>query len=78
MRPRVRREDSGRRFAEEPAKLDLIAAFLPLIPAIFAEVAVGPDLGMVRTRRIVAVYDVGKVINQELARSQSSAASFGA
>jgi xanthine dehydrogenase YagR molybdenum-binding subunit len=25
---------------------------------------------MVRTRRIVAVYDVGKVINQKLARSQ--------
>ncbi|MGH9515416.1 MAG: xanthine dehydrogenase family protein molybdopterin-binding subunit [Terriglobales bacterium] len=38
--------------------------------AIFAEVAVDPDLGMVRTRRIVAVYDVGKVINEKLARSQ--------
>jgi xanthine dehydrogenase YagR molybdenum-binding subunit len=38
--------------------------------AIFAEVAVDPDLGMVRTRRIVAVYDVGKVINQKLAHSQ--------
>lgn len=38
--------------------------------AIFAEVAVDPDLGMVRTRRIVAVYDVGRVINQKLARSQ--------
>lgn len=38
--------------------------------AIFAEVAVDSDLGMVRTRRIVAVYDVGKVINEKLARSQ--------
>lgn len=38
--------------------------------AIFAEVAVDPDLGMVRTRRIIAVYDVGKVINEKLARSQ--------
>jgi xanthine dehydrogenase YagR molybdenum-binding subunit len=38
--------------------------------AVFAEVAVDPDLGMVRTRRIVAVYDVGKVINEKLARSQ--------
>ncbi|HEX3739019.1 MAG TPA: xanthine dehydrogenase family protein molybdopterin-binding subunit [Terriglobales bacterium] len=38
--------------------------------AIFAEVAVDPDVSMVRTRRIVAVYDVGKVINQKLARSQ--------
>jgi xanthine dehydrogenase YagR molybdenum-binding subunit len=38
--------------------------------AIFAEVVVDPDLGMVRTRRIVAVYDVGKVINEKLARSQ--------
>jgi xanthine dehydrogenase YagR molybdenum-binding subunit len=38
--------------------------------AVFAEVAVDPNLGMVRTRRIVAVFDVGKVINEKLARSQ--------
>jgi xanthine dehydrogenase YagR molybdenum-binding subunit len=38
--------------------------------AVFAEVAVDPDLGMVRTRRIVAVFDVGKIMNEKLARSQ--------
>jgi xanthine dehydrogenase YagR molybdenum-binding subunit len=38
--------------------------------AIFAEVTVDPDLGMVRVRRVVAVYDVGKIINEKLAKSQ--------
>lgn len=38
--------------------------------AIFAEVMVDPDLGTVRTRRIVAVYDVGKIMNEKLAKSQ--------
>ena len=38
--------------------------------AIFAEVGVQPEIGMVRVRRIVAVYDVGKIINEKLARSQ--------
>jgi xanthine dehydrogenase YagR molybdenum-binding subunit len=38
--------------------------------AVFAEVAVDPDLGMVRTRRVAAVFDVGKIINEKLARSQ--------
>jgi xanthine dehydrogenase YagR molybdenum-binding subunit len=38
--------------------------------AVFAEVAVDPDLGMIRTRRIVAVFDVGKIMNEKLARSQ--------
>lgn len=38
--------------------------------AVFAEVAVDPDLGIIRTRRIVAVYDVGKIVNQKLAKSQ--------
>ncbi|HZU32066.1 MAG TPA: xanthine dehydrogenase family protein molybdopterin-binding subunit, partial [Candidatus Angelobacter sp.] len=38
--------------------------------AIFAEVAVDPRIGRVRVRRIVAVYDVGKIMNQKLAQSQ--------
>jgi xanthine dehydrogenase YagR molybdenum-binding subunit len=38
--------------------------------AVFAEVAVDPDLGMIRTRRVVAVYDVGRIMNQKLAKSQ--------
>lgn len=38
--------------------------------AIFAEVAVDADLGMTRVRRIVAVYDVGRIINRLTANSQ--------
>jgi xanthine dehydrogenase YagR molybdenum-binding subunit len=38
--------------------------------AVFAEVAVDPDLGMTRVRRVVAVYDVGRIVNQKTARSQ--------
>ncbi len=38
--------------------------------AVFAEVRVDPDLGEVRVTRIVGVYDVGKVLNPMLARSQ--------
>jgi xanthine dehydrogenase YagR molybdenum-binding subunit len=38
--------------------------------AVFAEVSVDPLVGMPRVRRIVAVYDVGKIVNQKLAQSQ--------
>jgi xanthine dehydrogenase YagR molybdenum-binding subunit len=38
--------------------------------AVFAEVAVDPLLGMTRVRRIVAVYDVGRIMNAKTARSQ--------
>ncbi|HTU33011.1 MAG TPA: xanthine dehydrogenase family protein molybdopterin-binding subunit [Candidatus Acidoferrum sp.] len=38
--------------------------------AIFAEVSVDPDLCIVRARRIVAVYDVGRIMNRKLAHSQ--------
>ncbi|HEY2459537.1 MAG TPA: xanthine dehydrogenase family protein molybdopterin-binding subunit [Candidatus Acidoferrum sp.] len=38
--------------------------------AVFAEVAVDPAVGMVKVRRVVAVYDVGKVINEKTATSQ--------
>jgi xanthine dehydrogenase YagR molybdenum-binding subunit len=38
--------------------------------AVFAEVRVDPDLGEVRVTRIVGVYDVGKILNPMLARSQ--------
>jgi xanthine dehydrogenase YagR molybdenum-binding subunit len=38
--------------------------------AIFAEVAVDADLGTTEVKRIVAVYDVGRIINRKLARSQ--------
>src|SRR5262249_15201825 len=38
--------------------------------AVFAEVAVDPDLGMTRVRRVVAVYDVGRIVNRRTAQSQ--------
>jgi xanthine dehydrogenase YagR molybdenum-binding subunit len=38
--------------------------------AIFAEVACDANLGTVRVRRIVAVYDVGRLMNEKTARSQ--------
>jgi xanthine dehydrogenase YagR molybdenum-binding subunit len=38
--------------------------------AQFAEVAVDPDFGTVRVRRMYGVFDVGRVINERLARSQ--------
>jgi xanthine dehydrogenase YagR molybdenum-binding subunit len=39
--------------------------------AVFAEVAVDPDLADVRVRRIVGAYDIGRVLNPRLARSQA-------
>ncbi len=38
--------------------------------AVFAEVTVNPDLGETRVRRIVGVYDAGRILNPTLARSQ--------
>ena len=38
--------------------------------AVFVEVAVDPDLGEVRVRRIVARYSVGKLLNAKTGRSQ--------
>ena len=39
--------------------------------AIFAEVRVDPELGLVRLNRVVGAYDVGRVINPKTARSQA-------
>jgi xanthine dehydrogenase YagR molybdenum-binding subunit len=38
--------------------------------AVFAEVSVDARIGIPRVRRIVAVFDVGKIVNEKLARSQ--------
>lgn len=38
--------------------------------AVFVEVRVDPELGQVRVARIVGAYDVGRVVNPKLARSQ--------
>ncbi|HEX5085139.1 MAG TPA: xanthine dehydrogenase family protein molybdopterin-binding subunit [Blastocatellia bacterium] len=39
--------------------------------ALFAEVAVDRDLGLVRVRRLVGAYGVGHVVNPKMARSQA-------
>jgi xanthine dehydrogenase YagR molybdenum-binding subunit len=38
--------------------------------AVFVEVAVDPDLGQTRVRRIVGAYGAGRIVNPKLARSQ--------
>jgi xanthine dehydrogenase YagR molybdenum-binding subunit len=39
--------------------------------AVFAEVRVDPDLGLVRLNRFVRAYDAGRIINPKTARSQA-------
>ena len=39
--------------------------------AVFAEVRIDPDLGLVRLNRFVGAYDAGKIINPKTARSQA-------
>jgi len=39
--------------------------------AVFAEVRVEPDLGLVRLNRFVGAYDAGRIINPKTARSQA-------
>ncbi|MGH9529719.1 MAG: xanthine dehydrogenase family protein molybdopterin-binding subunit [Terriglobales bacterium] len=38
--------------------------------AVFAEVSVDPDLGIARVRRVVGVYDIGKLLNKKTGASQ--------
>ena len=66
-----------RRHGDQP--VEATAATKPLLDpqtpchsfgAIFAEVGVDADLGMTRVKRVVAVYDVGRIVNRQTARSQ--------
>ncbi|QCI64001.1 xanthine dehydrogenase family protein molybdopterin-binding subunit [Phreatobacter stygius] len=45
--------------------------------AVFAEVAVDPDLAMVRVRRVVGAYGAGRIVNPLLARSQCTGGMVG-
>ena len=45
--------------------------------AVFVEVAVDPDLGETRVRRIVGAYDAGRIVNPKLARSQCTGGMIG-
>src|SRR5205814_6678120 len=45
--------------------------------AVFAEVAVDPDLGETRVRRIVGAYGAGRIVNPKMARSQSIGGMIG-
>ena len=50
---------------EEEEKLSTYA-----FGAVFADVRVDPDLGRVEVRRLVGAYDIGRVVNPKIARSQ--------
>jgi xanthine dehydrogenase YagR molybdenum-binding subunit len=45
--------------------------------AVFAEVAVDAGLGIVRVRRMLGVYDTGRIINPKLAHSQAIGGKVG-
>jgi xanthine dehydrogenase YagR molybdenum-binding subunit len=45
--------------------------------ALFAEVAVDPDLAMVRVRRVVGAYGAGRIVNPRLAASQCTGGMVG-
>lgn len=45
--------------------------------AVFVEVAVDPDLGETRVRRIVGAYGAGRIVNPKLARSQCTGGMIG-
>ncbi|HVY90350.1 MAG TPA: xanthine dehydrogenase family protein molybdopterin-binding subunit [Hyphomonadaceae bacterium] len=45
--------------------------------AIFAEVAIDPDIGTIRVRRAVGAYGIGRVVNPRLASSQCSGGMIG-
>jgi xanthine dehydrogenase YagR molybdenum-binding subunit len=45
--------------------------------AVFAEVAVDPDVGTIRVRRAVGAYGIGRVVNPRLARSQCTGGMIG-
>lgn len=57
--------DSDARPAEERARFSCYS-----FGAQFAEVAVDPELGTVRVRRMLGVFDVGRVLNPRLVHSQ--------
>jgi xanthine dehydrogenase YagR molybdenum-binding subunit len=45
--------------------------------AVFAEVAIDPDVGTIRVRRALGVYGAGRIVNPLLARSQCSGGMIG-
>jgi xanthine dehydrogenase YagR molybdenum-binding subunit len=45
--------------------------------AVFAEVAVDPDLGIVRVRRVLGAYAAGRIMNPRLAHSQCTGGMVG-
>jgi xanthine dehydrogenase YagR molybdenum-binding subunit len=45
--------------------------------AVFVEVAVDPDLGETRVRRIVGAYGAGRIVNPKMSRSQSIGGMIG-
>lgn len=57
--------------AEVAAELGAEAYSTCSFGAVFVEVRVDPDLGVVRVKRLLGAYDIGRVVNPKLARSQA-------
>jgi xanthine dehydrogenase YagR molybdenum-binding subunit len=45
--------------------------------AVFTEVAVDPDVGTIRVRKVVGAYGAGRIVNPQLARSQCTGGMIG-
>ena len=79
--PRLRRaiEARTRRLRGGQRDPEVAARFLACTPigAVFAEVAVDPDVGTIRVRRAVGAYGIGRIVNPRLARSQCTGGMIG-
>jgi len=79
-------EESARRGGARPIEASASAARNPddarrfsmhSFGAVFVEVAVDPDLGIVRVRRAVGAYGAGRIVNPRLAVSQCTGGMIG-
>ena len=79
-------EESARRGGARPIEASASSARNPddarrfsmhAFGAVFVEVAVDPDLGIVRVRRALGVYGAGRIVNPRLAASQCTGGMVG-
>ena len=68
---RERARGAGRDSAYNPVEKAAGPKAIFSFSAVFAEVRVDPDLGLVRVKRFVGAYDAGRILNPKLARSQA-------
>ncbi len=68
----IEAQAASRRDAEAASRYSMHA-----FGAVFAEVAVDPDVGTIRVRRAVGAYGIGRVVNPRLAMSQCTGGMIG-